>query len=209
MCPSPASTHYSSLKPPAVAHLFWLIPASIESTPAAAHTKRSLSLAIDHDQLHILNLSIADRCYTGSAPHIGHVPPLAGHRAQVEGTTHWPSTLDDLQRPPKTFSTAIRHGHPHIRSRRVQHEEVLKLWARPSLMTTVNMNVGEWMWGPSHEFHETCHSVTLIVLVNSHQRWKQTWNHVCFHLWCELTLALWWKKSVLWRYHYTVIVNVK
>ena len=23
--------------------------------------------------------------------------------------------------------------------------------------------------------------------VNSHQRWKQTRNRVCFHLWCELT----------------------
>ena len=30
----------------------------------------------------------------------------------------------------------------------------------------------------THGFHETCHSVTFIVLVNS-------------HLWCELTLALW------------------
>ena len=30
-----------------------------------------------------------------------------------------------------------------------------------------------------------------VVLVNSHQRWKQTRNRVCFHLWCELTLALW------------------
>ena len=28
-----------------------------------------------------------------------------------------------------------------------------------------------WLY---HEFHETRHSVTLIVLVNSHQRWKQT-----------------------------------
>ena len=34
----------------------------------------------------------------------------------------------------------------------------------------------------NHELHETCHSVTFIVLVNSHQRWKQTWNRVCFHL---------------------------
>ena len=42
-----------------------------------------------------------------------------------------------------------------------------------------------------HEFHETCHSVTFIVLVNSHQRWKQMRNRVCFHLWCEFTLALW------------------
>ena len=40
-----------------------------------------------------------------------------------------------------------------------------------------------------HGFHETCHYVTFIVLVNSHQRWKQTRNRVCFHLWCELTLA--------------------
>ena len=40
------------------------------------------------------------------------------------------------------------------------------------------------------EFHETCHSFTFIVLVNSHQRWKQTRFRVCFHLWCELTLAL-------------------
>ena len=49
----------------------------------------------------------------------------------------------------------------------------------------------------SHEFHGTCHSVTFIVLVNSHQRWKQTRNRVCFHLWCELTLAL-WCHSIVW-----------
>ena len=42
---------------------------------------------------------------------------------------------------------------------------------------------------PAHEFHETCPFVTFIVVVNSHQRWKQTRNRVCFHLWCELTVA--------------------
>ena len=26
--------------------------------------------------------------------------------------------------------------------------------------------------------------------VNSHQRWKQTRNRVCFHLWCELTSTM-------------------
>ena len=26
--------------------------------------------------------------------------------------------------------------------------------------------------------------------VNSHQRWKQTRNRVCFHLWCELTITI-------------------
>ena len=36
----------------------------------------------------------------------------------------------------------------------------------------------------------------LIVLVNSHQRWKQTRNRVCFHLWCELTMALWCHRIV-------------
>ena len=41
-----------------------------------------------------------------------------------------------------------------------------------------------------HEFYETCHSVTFIVLVNSHQRWKQPRNRVCFHLWCELTSTM-------------------
>ena len=41
-----------------------------------------------------------------------------------------------------------------------------------------------------HEFHEACHSVTFIVLVNSHQRWKQTRFRVCFHLWCELTSTM-------------------
>ena len=30
---------------------------------------------------------------------------------------------------------------------------------------------------------------TQMVLVNSHQRWKQTRNRVCFRLWCELTLV--------------------
>ena len=43
----------------------------------------------------------------------------------------------------------------------------------------------------SLESHETYHSVTFIVLVDLHQRWKQTRNRVCFNLWCELTLALW------------------
>ena len=33
--------------------------------------------------------------------------------------------------------------------------------------------------------------------VNSYQRWKQTRNRVCFHLWCELTLAL-WCHSIVW-----------
>ena len=47
-----------------------------------------------------------------------------------------------------------------------------------------------------HEFHKTCHSVTFIVLVNSHQRWKQTRNRVYFHLWCELTPALWCHSTV-------------
>ena len=47
------------------------------------------------------------------------------------------------------------------------------------------------------EFHESYHSVTFIVLVNSHQRWKQMQNRVCFHLWCELTLAL-WCQSIIW-----------
>ena len=49
------------------------------------------------------------------------------------------------------------------------------------------------------EFHETCQSVTFIVLVNSHQRWKQTRNRVCFHLWCELTLALRCRSIILSR----------
>ena len=40
-----------------------------------------------------------------------------------------------------------------------------------------------------HEFHETCHSITFIVLVNSHQTCKQTRDRVCLHLWCELNLA--------------------
>ena len=41
-----------------------------------------------------------------------------------------------------------------------------------------------------HELHETGHSVTFIVLVNSHQRWKQTRNRVCFHVWRELTSTM-------------------
>ena len=52
-----------------------------------------------------------------------------------------------------------------------------------------------------HEFHETCHSVTFIVLVNSHQRWKQTRNRICLHLWCELTLMLWCHSIVCSLFH--------
>ena len=62
-----------------------------------------------------------------------------------------------------------------------------------------------------HEFHETGLSVTCYFLkkdsqmmlrhhnarVNLHRRWKQTRNRVCFHLWCELTLAL-WCLSIIW-----------
>ena len=33
-----------------------------------------------------------------------------------------------------------------------------------------------------YEFHETCHSVKFIVLVNSQQRWKQKQNRICFNL---------------------------
>ena len=55
----------------------------------------------------------------------------------------------------------------------------------------------------SHEFHETCDSVTLYfkkrlqtmlwhlnARVNSHRRWKQMRFRVCFYLWCELTSAM-------------------
>ena len=38
-------------------------------------------------------------------------------------------------------------------------------------------------------YHETmlwCYNA----IVNSHQRWKQTRNRVCFHLWCELTSTM-------------------
>ena len=38
--------------------------------------------------------------------------------------------------------------------------------------------------------------------VNSHQRWKQTRNRVCFHLWCELTSTMnvteWQVSWILW-----------
>ena len=47
-----------------------------------------------------------------------------------------------------------------------------------------------WCQKAYHEFHETCHFVTFIVLVNSHQKWKQMRNRVCFHLWCELTSTM-------------------
>ena len=63
-----------------------------------------------------------------------------------------------------------------------------------------------------HEFHEIHHSVTLYYMkkrlqtmlwhhnarVNSQQRWKQTRFRVCFHLCCELTLAL-WCPSIVWH----------
>ena len=42
-------------------------------------------------------------------------------------------------------------------------------------------------------------SLHLIDLVHSHQRWKQTRNRVYFHLWCDLTLAL-WCHSIVWKW---------
>ena len=68
-------------------------------------------------------------------------------------------------------------------------------WAYKWWYCEINSNPKE---SKTHEFHETCHSVTFIVLVNSHQRWKRTWNRVCFHLWCKLTLVL-WCHSIVWH----------
>ena len=67
------------------------------------------------------------------------------------------------------------------------------MWACCVLAVSSNSSLGSY----SYEFRETCHSVIFIVLVNSHQRWKQTRNRVCFHLWCELTIVncrnhIWW-----------------
>ena len=64
-----------------------------------------------------------------------------------------------------------------------------------------------------HEFHETCHSVIFIVLVNSHQRWKQTRFRVCFHLWCELTSTMnvtewqvsWNSCGILWKWRGPIV----
>ena len=42
--------------------------------------------------------------------------------------------------------------------------------------------------------------------VNSHQRWKQTRFRVCFHLWCELILALWWH-SIICSLFYEIKCN--
>ena len=57
-----------------------------------------------------------------------------------------------------------------------------------------------------HEFHETCHSVTLSLLVNSHQRREQTQNCICFHLWCELTSKInvteWQVSWNSWYFHF-------
>ena len=69
----------------------------------------------------------------------------------------------------------------------------------PSIFIKINKNhyYNLLVVKDSHEFHESCHSVTFIVMVNSHQRWKQMRKRVCFHLWCELTLAL-WCHSIVW-----------
>ena len=69
-----------------------------------------------------------------------------------------------------------------------------QMWMLCNLATAFSVQI-VWLETSKHQFHETCHSVTFIVLVNSHQRWthqrwKQTRNRICFHLWCELTLAL-------------------
>ena len=71
--------------------------------------------------------------------------------------------------------TVVWHGMENVKSTK-------------KILVTSTRNIS--LEFPKHEFHETCHSVTFIALVNSHQRWKQTRNRVCFHLWCELTLAL-------------------
>ena len=48
-----------------------------------------------------------------------------------------------------------------------------------------------------HEFHETGHSVTSHCTGQFTPKMKETRNRVCFHLWCELTLAL-WCCSIVW-----------
>ena len=46
--------------------------------------------------------------------------------------------------------------------------------------------------------------------VNSHQRWKQVWFRICFHLWCELTSTMnvteW---QVSWNSWYAVAANIR
>ena len=100
--------------------------------------------------------------------------------AQSTGSIHWPHS---------SSGTRLQH-----RIELIGPAETSGKITMPSLIVYPTVALYET---PNHELHETCHSVTFIVLVNSHQRWKQTRNRVCFHLWCELTLAL-WCHSIVW-----------
>ena len=44
-------------------------------------------------------------------------------------------------------------------------------------------------------------------MVNSHQRWKQTQNRVCFHLWCELTLVN--RPIIFGKMHFLLISEIE
>ena len=87
------------------------------------------------------------------------------------------------------YLSALDPGNPlHWR-----HRPILSITFSVLIAEISQTQIVNWV----HEFQETCHFVTLIVVVNSHQRWKQTRNRFCFHLWCELTLAL-WSHNIIW-----------
>ena len=85
----------------------------------------------------------------------------------------------------------------HQRWKQMQNRVCFHLWCE--LTSTINVTEWQVSWNSWLVFWILilCLSFTFIVLVNSHQRWKQTRNRVCFHLWCELTLVS-WCHSIVW-----------
>ena len=136
---------------------------------------------------------LSGKSTTTTSSILPHLPPLS--------TSHFylpypppPSTTDC---PPSSF-----HNFPCIiifqmRSPRCTLSlnfppQIEHLYGLSPLAIWLCVSMNHWSY---HEFHETCHSITFIVLVNSHQRWKQMRNCVCFHLRYELTLA--WCHSIV------------
>ena len=65
-------------------------------------------------------------------------------------------------------------------------------WKSPFLILTGSGFYQIWLWRLTEVNSQP---IALIVLVNSHQRWKQTRNRVCFHLWCDYRVSTAFQRS--------------
>ena len=103
-----------------------------------------------------------------------------------------------------TLDNRIQHDIKHMVEYVVQPNNSLR-GLDSSFYRVLNLPFGTCSFLNSLKLVIPLHSLYWSV-VNSHQRWKQTRNRVCFHLCCELTLAL-WCHSIVWSLFHEIKCN--